>query len=163
TITDTEGYQLWIWQQNARKSWDMQMTTLHVMEQQYNIICLQEPHFDFQELTRATPAWNVVLPTSYRQVEQEEQEKDKVPRALTLVHERLSMNAWTQIEVDTNDVVAIQFTGGVGALNVYNIYNDCQHSETVENLERHFRGHQEGQVRRERREWEGDLWLGDFN
>jgi len=50
-----------IWQQNTRKSRDTQQTTIHGLENKYNIICIQEPSFNFQETIGARFAALVAL------------------------------------------------------------------------------------------------------
>ena len=149
-----------IWQQNTRKSLTAQLATLHSVEDKYDIICIQEPHFDFQNISRATGAWTSVYPTQYTQGN-----KDATPRALTLVNTRLSTNSWTQIPVDSLDVVAIRLLSDKGVLNLYNIYNDCTHSNTIRALERHLEGREQGATLTPDPgpTEEGDVWLGDFN
>src|SRR5271168_3360260 len=148
-----------IWQQNTRKSLTVQLATLHSVEDKYDVICFQEPYFDFQSLSRATGVWTSVYPTNF-----DRSTDSPAPRALTLIHTRISTNCWVQIPVDSTDIVAIQFSGDKGTLNVYNIYNDCSHSDTIRTLGRHLaarvgtqagvRGDVVGIV---------DVWLGDFN
>ena len=148
-----------IWQQNARKSLTVQLATLHSVEDKYDIICIQEPHLDFQAMSRATSVWTTVYPTGFKH-----DAEGPSPRALTLVHTRLSTNNWTQVPIDSPDIVAIWLTCEQGELNVYNIYNDCLHSETIRTLSDHM----DDRTRRNRRRAGqvvegGDLWLGDFN
>ena len=148
-----------IWQQNARKSLTVQLATLHNVEDKYDIICIQEPYFDFQHISRATSVWTSVYPTGFNHDKQ-----DPTPRALTLVHTRLSTNCWTQIPVKSPDVVGIRLTSDKGTLNIYNIYNDCMHSNTIKILEKHLeeRGTDEDTSAGGSKEI-GDIWLGDFN
>ena len=149
-----------IWQQNVRKSLTAQLATLHSVEEKYDIICIQEPHFDFQHISRATGVWTAVYPTRAGL-----DPNDNNPRALTLVHTRISTNRWTQIPVDSLDVVAIRLSSEKGTLNIYNIYNDCTHSNTVRVLEGHMENREDvgnSGHNMELREG-GDIWLGDFN
>ena len=135
------------------------MATLHSVEDKYHVICIQEPHFDFQSLSRATGIWISVYPSGFSRTAE-----GPAPRALTLIHTRISTNCWVQIPVDLLDAVAIQFTSERGVLNVYNIYNDCSHSDTIKTLGRHMANRtgvratpgDEGKDT-------GDIWLGDFN
>jgi hypothetical protein len=59
----------------------VQLATLHSVEDKFDIICLQEPYFDFQHMSRATGIWTAVYPTVFKRNKQ-----DPTPRALTLVH-----------------------------------------------------------------------------
>jgi len=157
-----------IWQQNTRKSWDAQQTMIHTIGNQYDVVCIQEPHFDFQNITRATKVWHVVVPTNFKQGEgaeltQEERERRR-PRALMLIHKRISTSSWTQIEVDSRDVVAVKILGETGVINIYNIYNDCTHSRTLEEMGRHLEKREAEAIwEQEVDKTEGDIWMGDFN
>src|SRR5271154_6307781 len=148
-----------IWQQNTRKSLTVQLATLHSVEDKYDIICIQEPYFDFQSLSRATGVWTSVYPSGFSRA------KDGPhPRALTLIHTRISTNCWVQVPVDSVDIVAVQFTSDKGVLNVYNIYNDCSHSNTIRKLDGHMANRavaQPGPLGADTAI--GDVWLGDFN
>jgi len=157
-----------IWQQNTRKSRDAQLTTIHGLENKYDIICLQEPNFDFQETTRATRVWHVVTPSKHRREVMEgateEERESRRPRAIILIHERIATSSWTQVEVDSLDIVAIRLRGETGVINIYNVYNDCTHSRNIETWRRHL------EERETELGWEatadrieGDIWLGDFN
>src|SRR5271155_444617 len=148
-----------IWQQNARKSLTVQLATLHSVEDKYDVICIQEPYFDFQSLSRATGVWTSVSPSGFSRTAE-----GPVPRALTLIHTRISSNCWVQIPVDSLDAVAIQFPSERGVLNVYNIYNDCSHSDTIKTLDRHMANRTGARVAPgDEGKDTGDIWLGDFN
>src|SRR5271156_5273340 len=158
-LDDPNTEHIKIWQQNTRKSLNVHLATLHSVEDKYDLICIQEPHFDFQAISRATSVWTAVYPTGFNH-----SKEGPLPRALTLVHTRISTNSWAQVPVNSLDVVAIQLSGNNGILNIYNIYNDCTHSDTIRALgvhleERASLTQRGGQVGNE----EGDIWLGDFN
>src|SRR5271155_4343362 len=148
-----------IWQQNTRKSLIVQLATLHSVENKYDIICIQEPYFNFQTISRATSVWTSVYPSGFSNTAD-----GPIPRALTLVHTRISTNSWVQIPVDSPDVIAIRLISKRGELNVYNIYNDCTHSETIKILDKHMTSRDVNQaVPRDDGKARGDIWLGDFN
>src|SRR5277367_1055212 len=148
-----------IWQQNARKSLTVQLATLHSVKDKYDVICIQEPYFDFQSLSRATGVGTSVYPSGFSRATD-----GPHPRALTLIHTRISTNSWVQVPVNSLDIVAVQFTSDKGVLNVYNIYNDCSHFDTIRKLDVHMAsravarsGPSDGNIDT------GDIWLGDFN
>ena len=122
-----------IWQQNTRKSLTIQLATVHSVEDKYDVMCIQEPYFDFQSLSRATGVWTSVYPSGFSRATD-----GPHPRALTLIHTRISTNSWVQVPVNSLDIVAVQFTSDKGVLNVYNIYNDCSHSDTIRKLDVHM-------------------------
>jgi endonuclease/exonuclease/phosphatase family metal-dependent hydrolase len=72
----------------------------------------------------------------------------------------ISSNAWTQIDIDSPDVVGIQIVGEQGTLRLINIYNDCEKDNTMEEVDSYMRG--EGR-RRNTRGPVRYVWLGDFN
>jgi len=124
---------VWIWQQNVRKLLVATLTLLNGLRDEYDLVCIQEPHFDFRGITRATGVWMAVYPSNHM-VEQE----GSTTRSLILIHCRISTAAWMQIEVASKDITAIQLEGPGGKLNIYNIYNDCTHSRTIDTLKTHF-------------------------
>ena len=111
-----------IWQQNFWKSLIAMHALLNGLKDEYDMVCIQEPHFDFRGITRVTGVWTVI----YLSIHAEEQEGE-VTRSLILIHRRISSDAWQQIEVESKDVTAIQLEGLNGWLNIYNVYNDCTH------------------------------------
>lgn len=86
------------------------------------------------------------------------------------IHERICTDQWEQIPVDSLDIVAIRIKGEDSNLNIYNIYNACEHSGTILKLCQHLH-QQETQFEETQQchnpqgmtENDGDLWLGDFN
>ena len=69
-----------------------------------------------------------------------------------------------QVDIDLPDVIGIKITSKGGEISIYNIYNDCTHSNTLTKFQEHL----------EAREWDdphpdignktvGNIWLGDFN
>jgi len=104
---------------------------LNGLKDKYDLVCIQEPHFNFRGITRAMGVWTVVYPSTHAEVWEGE-----VTRLLILIHCRISSDAWRQIKVASKDVTAIQLTGPNGWLN---IYNDCTHLRTIQTLKTHFK------------------------
>lgn len=110
--------------------------------------------------TVATPGWISVYPSKHTY-----NDNKKITRAVTLVNQKIPTNAWTQIEVDSLDIVAIKVKGEGGTMNIYNVYNSGDNDSTTRAMQAHLR---ERQARRswgeeEEEEEEADIWLGDFN
>src|SRR5271168_3706412 len=95
-----------IWQQNTRRSLDTQLALLNSLENNFDIVCIQEPHFDFRNISRATKVWHTIYPTAPSSSEDTEER----PQAIMLVHEKISTNCWTQIQIDSKDVVALKIS-----------------------------------------------------
>ncbi|KIK02006.1 hypothetical protein K443DRAFT_97631, partial [Laccaria amethystina LaAM-08-1] len=102
------------------------------LKDEYDLVCIQEPHFDFRGIMTAMGVWTVVYPSNHAE------RQEGVTRSLILIHSRFSSSAWTQIEVARRDVTAIQLEGLGGQLDIYNIYNDCTHLQTIQTLKTHF-------------------------
>jgi hypothetical protein len=149
-----------IWQQNMRKSLDAQLLTLHTTGNNCDIICIQEPHFDHLNATQATSTWRLITPMGWNRGDPAE----KTPRAITLIHDRIPTNSWTQIDIDTPDMVGIKITGEGGKISIYNLYNDCTHSYTLTKFQEHLEAREQANpdpVLDDRTI--SDIWLGDFN
>jgi hypothetical protein len=134
---DTHGpeRELVIWQQNLNKSSDAQLDLLHYLyPNQYDIAATQEPHINFLGNAQATPHWITVYPTRHV-------DRPKETRALIMINKlTISSNAWTQIDIDSPDVVGIQIVGEQGTLCLINIYNDCEKDNAMEAVDSYMRG-----------------------
>ncbi|KJA19537.1 hypothetical protein HYPSUDRAFT_100513, partial [Hypholoma sublateritium FD-334 SS-4] len=97
-----------------------------------DIICIQEPYIDTLGLTRATPGWTVIYPKNHRQT------PDSTTRSVILVNNKMSTAAWTQIEINSVDITALQIKTPTHILDVYNIYNACEHNESTNILKTHL-------------------------
>ena len=117
-----------IWQQNLNKSPVAQLHLLNALNPSlYDIAAIQEPHLDFQGLTRASSRWRVHYPDRYAF-------NRKDTRSLLFVNARLSTNAWTPIAIDSHDISAICLSTEDRDFHIYNIYNDGNHSNSINTL-----------------------------
>ena len=63
---DNRGFtKVRIWQQNVRKSLVAIHALLNGLKDEYDLVCIQEPHFDFRGITRAMGVWTVVYPSNH--------------------------------------------------------------------------------------------------
>jgi len=122
--------------------------------QSFNMLILQEPFIDTFGNTKATKDWRVVYPSSHLS-------DPCPPRSVILVSTTIDTNNWSQIHIpDTRDLVAIQISSPYGTLAIFNIYNDCLNTDTVNLL---------GSLLSPRQctgsPYASDymLWCGDFN
>lgn len=135
TMSFTDSYpdtqtKLQILQQNLRKS-------LHAQNDfcgngyidQFDLILIQEPYIDFQKFTRATHHFHAVYPSTHLKG------NAPVTRAITLINKRIPTNSWKQTLFDSGDVVSVDLMLNTTTIHVYNVYNDCEHDETIEALE----------------------------
>jgi ribonuclease HI len=119
----------------------------------FDIIALQEPYLNKLANTRANFHWHVIYPTT-------KFEDSSRVRSVILVNKRLRTNDWDQIPLENNDITAITIRGTFGAINIFNIYNDCTHSDTVTFLHEYFITNETSYRRQHNRYM---IWLGDFN
>src|ERR1700730_19346187 len=124
-----------IWQQNLNKSSDAQLDLLHYLyPDQYDIVATQEPYINFLGNTQATSHWITVYPTGHL-------DRMNKTRALIMINRfSISTNSWTQIDIDSPDVVGVQVVSEQGTLRLVNVYNSCNNDEAMEAVDRYMRG-----------------------
>ncbi|KAJ7747558.1 hypothetical protein B0H16DRAFT_1242952, partial [Mycena metata] len=116
-----------VWQQNLDRGMENHQQLLQKMGRDaYQFAMLQEPYIDFNNLTRANSHWRVVYPSPH--VSGKGKPK---PRAVTLVNTAISTDTWTQLQVPSLDMVAVEVKGSAGRIRMVNIYNDGDHNETL--------------------------------
>ena len=156
-MTDTptnETTSLKIWQQNTNRSMIAQQDLLETLkDEDIDIACIQEPYLDHWGNTRANSHWQTIYPTKHRQ----DHEKT---RAVILIRTRIKTDTWTIIPIESPDVTAIRLTGAFGTLEIINVYNDGNHSETLHAIANHM-SHRRQRVTPGHRT--AHIWLGDFN
>jgi len=131
-ILEPMPVRLKIWQQNLNKSdkaqYDLINSPIH---EEWDLLLLQEPYIDARGNTKANPNWRVLYPSSHLT-------DNTTKRSLILVNSKLDTNTWSQITVEgSNDITAVQFKHPQGKLTIFNIYNDCKHSDTLALLDRY--------------------------
>ena len=149
-----------IWQQNLNRSPNGQhglISSGRLVEHNIDIVALQEPAINFLNMSIASKDWTPIYPSTH------ESQPEKT-RSVTLVRSDLLTESWEQIEFPSGDVTAIRIKETWGTITVFNIYNDCEHDETVEALTRYHRQHRESTIGTEATQHRHHLiWLGDFN
>ena len=156
-MCNTPIHLLRICQLNVGKSLDSQSELLNsISPQDYDLILIQEPYLDRFKNSRATPHWSVVYPTRHLH------DNSARSRAIILVNKNLSTNAWSPIDNDSPDIVALQLTANIGQVFIFNVYNDQTHHRSVHELT--------NAARRLGMEVHPDtptpghlIWAGDFN
>ncbi|THU77870.1 hypothetical protein K435DRAFT_701429, partial [Dendrothele bispora CBS 962.96] len=90
----------------------------------------QEPWTDSFGNARSNFRWHIIYPTSKISLP-----KTSLLRSVILINKKLASNSWKQIDVpNTNDITAIQLQTNNGKLSIFNVYNDCTHSNTLKLL-----------------------------
>ena len=102
------------------------------ISQHYDIILIQEPFSTKFNALRTPTNCRPVFPI--HRIGNE----DKV-RSIIWVNKRLDTMDWVELAVPgSNDITAIQLRGTYGYLSIFNIYNDCTHSESEAALKRYI-------------------------
>ena len=149
-----------IWQQNLNKSPSCQhslISSSRLVKHNIDIIALQEPSINFLKKTIALQDWIPIYPMTH----------DKQPnktRAVMLIRGDILTENWEQIDFPSSDVTAICIREKWGTLHIFNIYNDCEHNDTLNVLMEYHRKHEQDIAGTEDTHQEHHLlWLGDFN
>lgn len=145
-----------IWQQNLAKSARAQANFINsnTLSKEWDIILLQEPFFDDYGNTKASTAWRVIYPT-------DKLNNRSTVRSVILVNTALDTNTWSQLSLhESNDITAIQIIGLFGRLTIFNIYNDCTHSDNIKILGNFLKNNRSKVCSRDD---DFMIWGGDFN
>ena len=115
-----------IWQQNLNKSnkahFDLIKFPVH---KDWDLLLLQELYIDAFRNTKATSKWHVIYPSSHLA-------DNSTCSSVILVNTALDTNLWSQVPLkDSDDVTIIHLHLPHGWLTIFNIYNDCTHSDTL--------------------------------
>jgi hypothetical protein len=55
-------------------------------------------------------------------------------RSVILIHANTLTNNWSQIDIDSGDITIVKISGAWGKLTIFNIYNNCDHDNTIDLL-----------------------------
>ena len=147
-----------IWQQNVNKSRICQhdlISSARLTEKHIDIIALQEPAISDLAVTIATRDWRVIYPSTHAK-------DSSKTRSVILIRADIFTNSWSQVDFDSGDVTVVKLTGTWGSLLLLNIYNDCVHDLTVEQV-KNFQRRVDDNELVQQNEDAHTIWLGDFN
>jgi ribonuclease HI len=147
-----------IWQQNVNKSPTSQhdlISSKYLIDSGANIVALQEPATNFLNMTIATKDWIPVYPSTHNT-------QPKKSRSIILIKASLTSDSWQQLDFPSGDVTIIQVKGVWGKLSIFNIYNDCEHDNTINILSDY--SHRNADIIGNTTVGNAHtIWLGDFN
>jgi hypothetical protein len=98
----------------------------------YDILILQEPWIDSVGNTRANSHWPVYYPST------KPHEGHPPLRTVTLINTKIPSDPIQQIDLPSSDITVIKITSITHSVTIYNIYNDCNHNDTMTALARHM-------------------------
>jgi len=149
---------LLIWQQNVNKSPTCQHDLLSgnkLTKENIDILALQEPAINFNNLSIAAKDWTTIYPTTHGS-------SPGNTRSLILIRSQISTDSWTQLDFPSGDVTVIQITGAWGKLTLFNIYNDGKHNNTIRLLTKYHKDNQ-ANIGFNTSGNAHTVWVGDFN
>ena len=120
----------------------------------WDLLLLQEPYIDKFGNTKVTSKWHTIYPSSHLS-------DASVNRSVILVNMALDTNTWAQVPFEgSNDIMALRLQLPHGQLTIFNIYNDCMHSNTLSLFRRYLDKTASSSLAAS-----GDwmLWCGDFD
>ena len=123
------------------------------VSEKYDIMLIQESYTTKFNAIRTPPNFRPVHPTN--------RQPDVQVRSVIWVNRRIDTNDWTILEIPgMNDITAIQLKGPYGKLAIFNIYNDCTHSDNQVTLGRYIQRNTNILTRSVNHHM---IWAGDFN
>jgi hypothetical protein len=95
----------------------------------WDIILIQKPYLTHLGHIRAPNSFISVFPLDRLS------NQEAIIRSVIWVNSKLSTNSWKAVSIsESNDLTAIQIATDPGKLTIFNIYNNCNHSNTLKCL-----------------------------
>ena len=98
----------------------------------WDIIAIQELWLDRLSNARVSEYWHILYPSSCLLID------SAVLRSILLINTNISTDAYTQLPILSNDIMATRFSGEFGHLSLFNIYNNCTHNVSTIMLRSEF-------------------------
>src|SRR5882724_894888 len=120
--------QIKIRQQNLNKSLTAQSDMLQLLDpDEYDIATIQEPNLNHNHNSHASHNWFTLYPKEHYAILNK-------TRSIMLMNKRILTNKWSQIDLTSSDVTAIQMQTLSGPVILINMYNDVRNSEGVQKV-----------------------------
>jgi len=78
-----------------------------------------------------------------------------------LVSPRIDTASWTDLRINSPDITAIELHTDFGKIQIFNIYNDCEHGRSLDAVKRWYAD--QTQTMRRNAHAAHMIWAGDFN
>ena len=96
-----------------------------LVHKDWDLLLLQELYIDKFGNTKATSKWHTLYLSSHLT-------DNTLNRSVILVNAALDTSTWAQVPLEgSNNVTIIRFQLPQGQITIFNIYNDCTHSDTL--------------------------------
>ena len=155
TQNQTRHSTLKIWQQNVNNSKTAHLDLLNMVDpNQYHVIAIQEPYTDQFGISRGNRKWEAIYPPTHAT-------DPKQTRSMLLISTRIPSDRVQPVMVNSRDISAVRLQTKEGPITIYNIYNDCQHSDAIDCLDKHLHRNEQEHSKLENND--NMIWVGDFN
>ena len=145
-----------IWQQNLNKSYAAQHDMLsHLSPERFDIALIQEPYLDHNNFSRGNNHFRAIYPSTHGKADALR------TRSFLLISTRIPTATWSAIPTGSPDITAINLQTLNGPLLIFNVYNDCNHSDALMKLD-NIVTETTGRLKAEGRNYT-IVWAGDFN
>ena len=94
---------------------------------EYDIATIQKPYIDHNHNSHASHNWFTLYPKEHYAIPNK-------TRSIMLMNKRILTNKWSQIDLTSSDVTAIQMQTLSGPLILISMYNDARNSEGVQKV-----------------------------
>ena len=120
-----------------------------------DIVALQEPAITNFSTTIASRDWVMVYSSTHSS------DPNKT-HSLLLIRNNILTEQWKQVDFPSGDVTIVQLGRNWGELMLFNIYNDCENNDTINQLETFTQTHTAASGWN-REDTKPVIWMGDFN
>lgn len=122
----------------------------------WDVILIQEPYLTFLGHIQTPNGFVGIYPTDRLR------NQENIVRSVIWINSSLSTNSWKAISIPgNNDLTAVQFRHRNNSkLTIFNIYNDCTHSNTLTHLQQFMNRERNNIITNEN---DHMIWSGDFN
>src|SRR6266481_4386627 len=153
--TEPNPARLRLWQQNLNQSDKAHFDLINsLVHNDWDLLLLQEPYIDMFGNTKVNSKWHTIYPSSHLT-------DNATNRSVILVNVALDSNSWAQLPFEgSNNVTVLQFSLPPGCLTIFNIYNDCTHSDTLSKLHQYLDQHSADLLASE---VDHMIWCSNFN
>jgi len=140
-----------IWQKNTHKAKLAQQYLLNSANpEEWDVIAIQEPWLDLFKRARGSAYWRILYPTNHFS------DGASHTCSLLMINTNISTDSYTQLDVPSSNITAACFIGPYGNLTLFNIYNNCNHNDSLLDIAGYLSSHPPTPS-------DNMLWLGDFN
>ena len=152
----TQLEKLQIRQQNMNRSLQATLDMLsRCAPDKYDLIAIQKPYIDFLGNAQAGSHWYLIYLKSHYS------STGTCTWLMILINKWIATETWEKIEIESPDVTGIKVKTQTGVIQIYNIYCNCSHSDSIMAINSYIDSQR--QQNNNQPHNAQMIWLGDFN